>query len=52
LYAGSYEPNTLDIINNPAELDYWLTLFSDTLHTTVEKAISSEGATPGDTQPP
>eukprot|EP00899_Mesostigma_viride_P013960 jgi/Mesvir1/22565/Mv18570-RA.2 len=40
-----YEPNTVDIMQDTAELEYWITVLTQQLPNLVEKAIESEGGT-------
>jgi bifunctional damage-control phosphatase, subfamily II, fusion protein len=41
--ASTYQPNTIDINNNPSEMAYWAGILKDQVPTVVEKAASSEG---------
>ena len=43
----SYSPDTLDIWSNRPEMDYWLGILGEQVDTIVEKAINSEGNSPG-----
>ena len=43
----SYSPDTLDIWSNRPEMDYWLGILGEQVDTIVEKAIASEGNSPG-----
>ena len=43
----SYSPDTLDIWSNRPEMDYWLSILGEQVDDTVEKAIASEGNSPG-----
>ena len=44
---GSYSPDTLDIWSNRPEMDYWLSILGEQVDNIVEKAIASEGNSPG-----
>ena len=44
----SYSPDTLDIWSNRPEMDYWLSILGEQVDNIVEKAIASEGNSPGD----
>ena len=43
----SYSPDTLDIWSNRPEMDYWLGILGEQVDNIVEKAIASEGNSPG-----
>lgn len=43
----SYSPDTLDIWSNRPEMDYWLSILGEQVDNIVEKAIASEGNSPG-----
>ena len=47
LAAGGqgYRPDTLDLVSDPEERDYWLDLLADHLPSLVKKAVASLGAT-------
>lgn len=47
-----YEPNTLDIAADPAEMEYWLGVLQDQIPTVCEKAVASDGGSKGATRPP
>ncbi len=46
---NGYEPNTLDIVHDQAEMEYWLGVLEQQIGTGVEKAIACEGCSPGET---
>ena len=43
----SYSPDTLDIWSNRSEMDYWLSILGEQVDNIVQKAIASEGSSPG-----
>ena len=43
---AAYTPDTSDL-NNAEQRDYWIQVLKDQLPTVVEKAISTDGSTPG-----
>ena len=43
----SYSPDTLDIWSNRPEMDYWLSILGEQVDNIVEKALASEGNSPG-----
>ena len=47
----SYSPDTLDIWSNRPEMDYWLSILGEQVDNIVEKAIASEGNSPGKGHP-
>ena len=44
---NGYEPNTLDIVHDQGEMQYWLEVLEQQIGTGVEKAMACEGSTPG-----
>ncbi len=46
----SYSPDTMDIWSNRSEMDYWLSILGEQVDNIVQKAIASEGNSPGNFQ--